>query len=112
MCIELAKEHYLSINSNLSNPSILDFAERVNPERVHYVNAALHSDERQKKSFARHLHQACPETPEASFQRPRLDGDESSDDQRISRTVGAISGGGRASSSESDAREISGKQIS
>ncbi|MEI9864444.1 MAG: radical SAM protein [Limisphaerales bacterium] len=59
LCIELTREHYLSINSNLSNPSILDFAERVNPERVHYVNAAVHSDERQKKSshdiFIKHV---------------------------------------------------------
>jgi len=59
LCENLSKGHYLSINSNLSNPSIIHFAERMNPERVHYINAALHPDERQKKSsydiFIKHV---------------------------------------------------------
>ncbi len=49
LCEQLTQEHYLSINSNLSHPVIADFAERINPERVHYINAAVHDDERQKK---------------------------------------------------------------
>jgi MoaA/NifB/PqqE/SkfB family radical SAM enzyme len=59
LCEQLAKHHYLSINSNLSRASIVDFAERINPERVHYINAAVHSDERQKHTsqeiFIRHV---------------------------------------------------------
>ena len=59
LCEQLAKHHYLAINSNLSNASMLDFAERINPQRVHYINAAVHSDERQKKAstevFIRHV---------------------------------------------------------
>lgn len=59
LCEQLTRDHYLSINSNLSNPSIVDFAERINPERVHYFNAAVHSEERQKKAshevFIKHV---------------------------------------------------------
>jgi MoaA/NifB/PqqE/SkfB family radical SAM enzyme len=50
LCHQLARDHYLSINSNLSHPSIDVLAERIDPERVHYINAAVHYDERQKKA--------------------------------------------------------------
>lgn len=50
LCEQLARGHYLSINSNLSHPCIDAFAERIDPERVHYINAAVHYDERQKKA--------------------------------------------------------------
>lgn len=49
LCEQLSQNHYLSINSNLSHHSIDVFAERVNPERVHYINAGVHAEERQKK---------------------------------------------------------------
>lgn len=59
LCRTLGQEHYLSINTNLSNASILDFAERMDPARVHYVNAAVHSDERRRKGssavFTKHV---------------------------------------------------------
>jgi MoaA/NifB/PqqE/SkfB family radical SAM enzyme len=50
LCEHLARDHYLSINSNLSHPSIDTFAERIDPQRVHYINAAVHYDERQKRA--------------------------------------------------------------
>lgn len=50
LCEQLSKNHYLSINSNLSHHSIDAFAEKVNPERVHYINAGVHAEERQKKA--------------------------------------------------------------
>ncbi|HXX32953.1 MAG TPA: radical SAM protein [Thermodesulfobacteriota bacterium] len=50
LCEQLSQNHYLSINSNLSHHSIEAFAERVNPERVHYINAGVHVEERQKKA--------------------------------------------------------------
>jgi len=50
LCEQLSQNHYLSINSNLSHHSIETFAEKVNPERVHYINAAVHAEERQKKA--------------------------------------------------------------
>jgi MoaA/NifB/PqqE/SkfB family radical SAM enzyme len=51
LCEQLARRHYLSINSNLSHPCIDAFAERIDPDRVHYINAAVHYDERHKKSL-------------------------------------------------------------
>ena len=60
LCEQLARGHYLSINTNLSHPCIAGFAERIDPERVHYINAAVHYDERQKKAsldvFIEHVH--------------------------------------------------------
>ncbi len=49
LCERLVRHHFLSINSNLSHRSMDAFAEKVNPDRVHYINAALHYDERQKR---------------------------------------------------------------
>ena len=48
LCYALTRKHYLSINSNLSNDCIKTFSQRINPERVHYINAAIHLEERQK----------------------------------------------------------------
>ena len=42
----LSREHYLSLNSNLSHRNIDAFADAVDPARVHYINASLHYDER------------------------------------------------------------------
>jgi MoaA/NifB/PqqE/SkfB family radical SAM enzyme len=49
LCDELSQEHYLSINSNLSHPSIKAFARRIRPERVHFINAAVHWEQRQQR---------------------------------------------------------------
>jgi len=52
LCRNLSRNHYLSINSNLSGNCIEEFAETIDPQRVHYINAALHYVEREKrKSF-------------------------------------------------------------
>ena len=50
LCDQLTRLHYLSINSNLSHRCIETFAERINPERVHFINAAAHYDERPKQA--------------------------------------------------------------
>lgn len=50
LCEQLARGHYLSINSNLSHQCIDSFSERIDPERVHYINAAVNYDERQKEA--------------------------------------------------------------
>lgn len=50
LCEQLARCHYLSINSNLAHKCVDVFSERIDPKRVHYINAAVHYDERQKKS--------------------------------------------------------------
>ena len=46
LCGLLARDHYLSLNSNLSHRSIEAFMDAVDPARVHFINAALHHDER------------------------------------------------------------------
>lgn len=45
-CSSLSTNHYLSINSNLGHRSVNEFATRIDPSRVHYINAALHQSER------------------------------------------------------------------
>jgi MoaA/NifB/PqqE/SkfB family radical SAM enzyme len=50
LCDLLTRNHYLSINSNLSHRSIDVFADRINPERVHFINAAVHYVERQERA--------------------------------------------------------------
>ncbi len=59
LCARLGEDHYLALNSNLSHRSILDFAKKVDPGRVHFVNAALHHQERQTRggseTFIRHV---------------------------------------------------------
>jgi MoaA/NifB/PqqE/SkfB family radical SAM enzyme len=39
---ELTKGHYVQISTNLSSPSVYEFAERISPERVMVVCASLH----------------------------------------------------------------------
>lgn len=46
----LSQDHYLSLNSNLSHRNIEVFAQLVRPERVHFINASLHWDERLTKA--------------------------------------------------------------
>lgn len=59
LCALLAERHYLSLNSNLTGPSIAGFAERVDPSRVSFINAGLHPAERARKQghaiFLRHV---------------------------------------------------------
>jgi MoaA/NifB/PqqE/SkfB family radical SAM enzyme len=60
LCELLSQKHYLSFNSNLSHRSIADFAKRVSPTRIAFVNAGLHPDERQRrKGLARFLEHVC-----------------------------------------------------
>ena len=58
LCERLAQRHYLSLNSNLTHPSIRDFAERTDPARVNFVHAAFHFVERERRngktSFLQH----------------------------------------------------------
>jgi MoaA/NifB/PqqE/SkfB family radical SAM enzyme len=50
LCQQLSRKQYLSINSNLWHPCVDVFAERIDPARVHYINAAVHFDERRSKA--------------------------------------------------------------
>ena len=63
LCEQLTRRHFLSINSNLSYRSVDDFAERINPGRVHYINAALHYEEQLRRAsldaFIVRVHKLC-----------------------------------------------------
>jgi MoaA/NifB/PqqE/SkfB family radical SAM enzyme len=51
LCELLTKRHYLTIGTNLSRQNVvMDFAARINPERVYYIYASLHWTERQRKN--------------------------------------------------------------
>ena len=50
LCEHLTRKHYLSINSNLSHRCMDDFADTISPERVHFINAAIHYDERRSRA--------------------------------------------------------------
>jgi MoaA/NifB/PqqE/SkfB family radical SAM enzyme len=58
LCEGLTARHYISVNSNLTHPSLLRFAERIDPSRVSFINASLHLEERERRSgngaFLRH----------------------------------------------------------
>jgi MoaA/NifB/PqqE/SkfB family radical SAM enzyme len=50
LCQHLSQRHYLSINSNLSHRAIEEFADVIDPQRVSFINAALHLVERHQRS--------------------------------------------------------------
>lgn len=50
LCERLAERHYLSLNSNLTHASLQDFARRVDPFRVNFINAGFHLEEREHRS--------------------------------------------------------------
>jgi MoaA/NifB/PqqE/SkfB family radical SAM enzyme len=50
LCHRLTRRHYISFNSNLTNASIADFAKRLDPSRVSFINAGLHLAERETRS--------------------------------------------------------------
>ncbi len=49
LCVQLTRNHFIAINTNLSHPHLDDFCERIDPKRVHYINAAIHYDERGRR---------------------------------------------------------------
>lgn len=49
LCEVLTRRHFLSFNSNLTRPAIVDFAKRVDPARVGFINAGLHAEEREQR---------------------------------------------------------------
>lgn len=49
LCDQLSQDHYLSINSNLTYPDIKAFTQKINPERIHFINASVHYEMRSKR---------------------------------------------------------------
>jgi MoaA/NifB/PqqE/SkfB family radical SAM enzyme len=50
LCEALTERHYLSLNSNLTCPSLRAFAKRVDPSRISFINAGFHLEERDRRS--------------------------------------------------------------
>jgi len=48
LCQGLTKKNYISMNTNLSNPKVFEFAEKINPKKVGPIFAALHITERRR----------------------------------------------------------------
>lgn len=48
----LTRRHFISLNSNLSQPSLSAFANTIDPSRVSFINAGLHLEERNHRSGA------------------------------------------------------------
>jgi len=48
LCVGLTQRHHIGINTNLSIPIAEEFATKIDPNKVSYIWAALHLDERNK----------------------------------------------------------------
>ena len=48
LCRKLTKEHYISINTNLPTNNVKQFAEEVDPNKVVFINAGFHVEQREK----------------------------------------------------------------
>jgi len=63
LCETLTASHYISINSNLTHPSLTRFAQRIDPSRVSFINAGLHLEQRElhfgSEAFLRHAGLLC-----------------------------------------------------
>lgn len=46
----LTARHYISINTNLSLPAVVDFADTIDPQRVIVINASIHYSVRQERN--------------------------------------------------------------
>ncbi len=44
-CVEITRNHFIGINTNLTSGKIKEFSEKINPERVLYIQASLHIKE-------------------------------------------------------------------
>jgi MoaA/NifB/PqqE/SkfB family radical SAM enzyme len=49
LCSSLTKRHFISLNTNLTHSSFSQFADRIDPSRVSFINAGLHLEEREKR---------------------------------------------------------------
>jgi len=50
-CTKITKKHQISIDTNLSCNKIKEFAEKINPEKVDYINASCHIKELEKNNL-------------------------------------------------------------
>jgi MoaA/NifB/PqqE/SkfB family radical SAM enzyme len=50
LCENLTARHFVSINSNLTHCSLQNFARRIDPSRISFINAGLHLEERELRN--------------------------------------------------------------
>ncbi|MBF0216083.1 MAG: radical SAM protein [Candidatus Omnitrophica bacterium] len=48
LCAELTKGHFISLNTNLSTLNVREFANRISPDKVVFLNAGFHKTAREK----------------------------------------------------------------
>jgi len=51
LCLRLSRRHVISLNTNLSHPNVIRFAERMDPDRVGYIHCGLHIQECEKNGL-------------------------------------------------------------
>lgn len=51
ICRLLTQKHYISINTNLSLPKVLEFADLIDPSKVIFVNASIHFAVRKQRNI-------------------------------------------------------------
>jgi len=44
-CVEITKKYFVAFNTNLTSDKIKEFAEKINPQKVIYINASCHIKE-------------------------------------------------------------------
>ena len=49
LCERLTRRHVISVNSNIDSPKVLQFVERINPDRVDFINCAVHLQQRTQR---------------------------------------------------------------
>ena len=68
LCARLTGRHLLSINSNMTYKSWQDFARRISPRRVSFINAGFHLAERERKNGLKPYLDNVENLKEAGFQ--------------------------------------------
>lgn len=48
LCEKITKKHYIKFYTNLTSNKIYEFTERINPERVEFIDCAVHIEERER----------------------------------------------------------------
>jgi len=57
LCIELTKKHFIGLTTNLTSKKVKEFAEKINPERVVFINASCHIKELERMNLlSRYIH--------------------------------------------------------
>ena len=72
LCRLLTEDHFISINSNLTNACLVDFAEKIEPKRVCFINAGMHLEERDFREGQREISTSCSAIACKGFSCPRL----------------------------------------